>query len=290
MDLSQLSDEDLKRLAANDYTKLSDNAKTMFTTAPAAPVAQPDLAIPQQGPVAPTGMGDFAGQELNRLGENFGTAAGAVMTGAQMASANPVLAGAAGLGGLGAIASNTNAAKQFGQDYLQRRAAETAAKQAATAGTYENSIINAVSEWRKANPNQPLPADLQKGLNDSIARNTTRAEQMQAAAAARVNSATSAVNPSTASKLGMLGTAGKMAGRAMPFVGFGLGAADTYNRAQQGDYIGAGISGLATGASLIPGLGTAASLGLTGINTARDYSAYLDAKRKYEEQQKAMKR
>lgn len=288
MDLSQLSDEDLKRLANNDYTKISPEAKQVLsapTAQPAAAEAQP--AMPANAPVAPE---DFASQELGRLGENVNTAAGAVMTGAQMAASNPIVAGAAGLGGLGAVASNTNAAKQFGQDYLARRGAETAAKQAATAGTYENSIVNAVAEWRKANPGQPLPENLQRSLNDSIARNTTRAEQMQAAAAARVNPAAGPVAPAAASKLGMLGTAGKLAGRAIPFVGAGLGAADTYNRAQEGDYLGAGISGLATGASLIPGLGTAASLGLTGINAARDYQKYAEQKRKYEEQQKAMRR
>ena len=109
---------------------------------------------------------------------------------------------------------------------------------------------------------------------------------MQAAAAARVNPAPGAVNPAAASKLGMLGTAGKLAGRAVPFAGFGLGAADTYNRAQEGDYLGAGISGLATGASLIPGLGTAASLGLTGLNTGIDAYKYLQAKKAMEQNRK----
>jgi hypothetical protein len=72
----------------------------------------------------------------------------------------------------------------------------------------------------------------------------------------------------------------------VPFVGFGLGAADTYNRAQQGDYLGAGISGLATGASLVPGVGTAASLGLTGLNTGIDAYKYLQAKKAMEQNRK----
>jgi hypothetical protein len=106
MDLSQLSDEDLKRLANNDYSKLSDDAKTMFKQAP-APAAQPDvnqqtIAPPPQapnpdgsvaGPVAPDSSmlsqaGDFA---MNNI---VTPAVGAVQTAAQYGMSNPILTGA----------------------------------------------------------------------------------------------------------------------------------------------------------------------------------------------------
>ncbi len=64
--------------------------------------------------------------------------------------------------------------------------------------------------------------------------------------------------------------AGKGLGRFIPGVGLALGAADAYSRAKQGDYTGAALSGLGGVASLIPGVGTAASLGLAGAQAARD--------------------
>jgi hypothetical protein len=47
--------------------------------------------------------------------------------------------------------------------------------------------------------------------------------------------------------------------------------ADAVLRASAGDYTGAAISAAGGAASLIPGIGTAASVGLTAANAARDY-------------------
>ena len=65
--------------------------------------------------------------------------------------------------------------------------------------------------------------------------------------------------------------AGRMLGKAIPGVGLAFGAADAYNRAKKGDYVGAGIAGLSGVTSLLPGLGTAATVGLDAANIARDY-------------------
>jgi hypothetical protein len=88
----------------------------------------------------------------------------------------------------------------------------------------------------------------------------------------------------------ILGSVGRVAGRVLPGAGAALGGVEAYNRAQAGDYLGAGLAGIGGVASLVPGVGTAIGLGTTGINAARDYSSYLEAKRKYEEQKKAMGR
>ena len=64
---------------------------------------------------------------------------------------------------------------------------------------------------------------------------------------------------------------GKMLGKAIPGVGLAFGAADAYNRAKKGDWLGAGMAGASGLASLVPGIGTAASLGLDAANLARDY-------------------
>ena len=60
--------------------------------------------------------------------------------------------------------------------------------------------------------------------------------------------------------------AGKGIGRFIPGVGAALGAYDAYGRAKQGDWAGAGLSALGGAASLIPGVGTAASIGIAGVH------------------------
>ena len=87
----------------------------------------------------------------------------------------------------------------------------------------------------------------------------------------------------------MLASAGRIAGRALPIAGTAIGATDTYNRFQNQDYVGAGLSGLGTAASVFPGIGTAVNLGTTAINAGRDYSKYIEAKKKFEAQQKITK-
>lgn len=66
--------------------------------------------------------------------------------------------------------------------------------------------------------------------------------------------------------------ASKGIGRFIPGVGAALGAYDAYNRAKQGDWGGAGLSAAGGLASLIPGVGTAASLGIAGAQALRDKS------------------
>lgn len=73
----------------------------------------------------------------------------------------------------------------------------------------------------------------------------------------------------TAKVAGSVG--GKMASRLIPGVGAAVGAYDAYDRAKKGDYIGAGLSGLGAVTSVIPGIGTAATMGLAGAQLARDY-------------------
>ena len=69
---------------------------------------------------------------------------------------------------------------------------------------------------------------------------------------------------------GVLGKAGKFLGKALPGVGLAAGAYDVYARQQAGDTTGAALSGAATAAGQIPVIGTAASLGLAGVQAIRD--------------------
>ena len=88
---------------------------------------------------------------------------------------------------------------------------------------------------------------------------TASAAEQGAAAAAETGAVKSAA-----------GAASKTLGRVAPGVGLALGAYDAYDRAKQGDYTGAGISGLAGIASLFPGPGTWISGGLLALGLARD--------------------
>ncbi|CAB4151571.1 hypothetical protein UFOVP592_23 [uncultured Caudovirales phage] len=69
----------------------------------------------------------------------------------------------------------------------------------------------------------------------------------------------------------MMGNVGKMAGRVLPGAGTVLNAYDAYDRAKQGDYVGAGIAGLGAAASPFPVVGTAVGMGTGAINAYRDY-------------------
>lgn len=77
-----------------------------------------------------------------------------------------------------------------------------------------------------------------------------------------------------ASGLGKLGTLAKFGakagGKAIPLVGLGLGAMGAYDKLKQGDGFGAALEFGAGAASLIPVVGTAASIALTGVSAARD--------------------
>jgi len=106
MDLSQLSDEDLKRLYNNDYSKISDDAKNVLKTQ--AEQKQQEQAPPEpapamgQGPVAPDqSMMDQAG---NFIMDNIvAPGVGAAQTAGQFAAQHPVAAGLAAAGAATAL-------------------------------------------------------------------------------------------------------------------------------------------------------------------------------------------
>jgi len=64
--------------------------------------------------------------------------------------------------------------------------------------------------------------------------------------------------------------AGKGLARHIPGLGLAVGAYDAYGRAKQGDWAGAGLSAASGLAGLIPGVGTAASIGIAGAQALRD--------------------
>lgn len=100
---------------------------------------------------------------------------------------------------------------------------------------------------------------------------TTGIGQRVLAGAANAKGAISGLG--TSAKVGAA-TAGKsalkMGGKVLPGVGLVMGAYGAYDKAKKGDYTGAAIEGASGIAALIPGIGTAVSLGLQGISATRD--------------------
>lgn len=98
------------------------------------------------------------------------------------------------------------------------------------------------------------------------AQPTSMTSRVQAAAANNIKNLPPATAPAS-----MMGNIGKMAGRVLPGAGTALNAYDAYNRAQEGDYLGAGIAGIGAVASPFPVVGTAVGMGTGAINAYRDY-------------------
>jgi hypothetical protein len=175
MDLSTLSDDDLRRLANNDYSKLSDDAKTMFKEAPkpvteAQSVTLQPQPVPQQtGPVAP----DLGGMIMD-----YGVtpAVGAAQTAAQFGLANPVTTGIAasyipGINKLPGI-STIKAGREAASNILNRFAGTPGAA-APTPGS----------------PGYPIggaPTNVPPGQPNVIQQGTDIASKMRQAAAQRV--------------------------------------------------------------------------------------------------------
>jgi len=68
----------------------------------------------------------------------------------------------------------------------------------------------------------------------------------------------------------------KSLGKKIPLVGLGLGAVFAAQRAMQGDFLGAGLELASGAASTVPGIGTAASVGIDAALMAKDMTAMAD--------------
>jgi hypothetical protein len=195
------------------------------------------------------------------------------------ATAAPVIlaenAGKFALGGLGAGALGAGAlykrgksleleAEKLRQQGIQNRFdAKLAAQQAAqarppTAPVAPSPIMDQYGRPMAGAPTAPVAPTAPAPQ----AQPASMASRVQAAAANKIKNLPGA---------SMMGSAGRMAGRLLPGAGTVLNAADAYNRAQEGDYLGAGIAGVGAAASPFPILGTAVGAGAGALNAYRDY-------------------
>jgi hypothetical protein len=199
--------------------------------------------------------------ELDRTNENLMTGAMGVGMGAAGVGI-PVLAYKAGKAILSPVAQSGAQLAQRGVGAMEganeiarqteaRVAANQAAKAAQVAGPVAPSPI--LNQYGKPMPpTGPVAPPPQASM----------ASRVQQAAASNIKNLPGA---------SMLGSAGRMAGKLLPGVGTALNAADAYNRAQEGDYLGAGIAGVGAAASPFPIVGTAVGMGTGAINAYRDY-------------------
>jgi len=208
------------------------------------------------------------------------TATAAATTGA-MAIAPYVGTAALGAGGL----YGASVAKQAFDAYKEGNAV----KQAHIDLQYKKMEEAANKAAGKAPVGSVAPSPLLDQYGKPIQGSAPAAGAIDPATQPKPASMNSRVQAAAANKIknlpgaGMMGSAGKMAGRLLPGAGTVLNAVDAYNRAQEGDYVGAGIAGVGAAASPFPILGTAVG-GVTGaINAYRDYQ-----KRQEEEKKRMM--
>jgi hypothetical protein len=218
--------------------------------------------------------------ELDRTNENLMTGAMGVGMGAAGVGV-PILAYKAGKAILnpaaraGAdLAQRGVGAMESANEIARQTEARVAANQAAKAATATGPVAPSTILDASGKPMQsagPVNPAMQPQPQPKPASMMSR---VQAAAANKIQNLPGA---------SMMGSAGRMAGKLLPGVGTALNAADAYNRAQEGDYLGAGIAGVGAAASPFPVVGTAVGMGTGALNAYRDY-----LKRQEEEKKRMM--
>lgn len=273
-----MNQEQIDKLRAAGYT--DDDIRDFASNQPSlgnAPTQSTDETLPEVDVTKPS--------DTIKNAQAAGTPTGARPSSmlSDIATVAPVVlaenAGKVALGGLGAGALGAGAmyksgkakeleAEKIRQAGIQKRFdAKMAAQTAPVAGPVApSSMLDQYGRpIQAAGPVAPTAAPPQQASMMS---------RVQAAAANKIQNLPGA---------GMMGSAGKMAGKLLPGVGTALNAADAYNRAQEGDYLGAGIAGVGAAASPFPVVGTAVGMGTGALNAYRDY-----LKRQEEEKKRMM--
>jgi hypothetical protein len=274
-----MNQEQIDKLRAAGYT--DDDIRDFSTNQPSlgnAPTQTTDETLPEIDVTKPSDT------IKNAEAQGIPTGARESSMLSDLATVAPVVlaenAGKIALGGLGAGALGAGAlyksgkakeleAEKIRQAGIQKRFDAKMSAQAVpvTAPVAPSPILDAngrpmqsAGPVNPATQPQPKPASMMN--------------RVQAAAANKIQNLPGA---------GMMGQAGRIAGRALPGVGTALNAADAYSRYKEGDYLGAGIAGVGAAASPFPVLGTAVGMGTGAVNAYRDY-----LKRQEEEKKRMM--
>jgi hypothetical protein len=255
------TDDDIRDFAANQPSLGNAPTQTTDETLPEIDVTKPsDTMKNAEAAGTPTGarpssmLSDFATVAPVVLAENAGKVA---------------------LGGLGAGALGAGAL------YKSGKAKELEAEKIRQAGIQKRFDAKMAAQTAPApvsGPVAPSPILDASGRPIQTATPVNPAMQPQP----KPVSMMSRVQAAAANKIQNLPGA-KMVGKVLPGAGTVLNAYDAYDRAKQGDYLGAGIAGVGAAASPFPVVGTAVGMGTGALNAYRDY-----LKRQEEEKKRMM--
>ena len=122
-----------------------------------------------------------------------------------------------------------------------------------------------------------LGPKLLKGANvaDDVVKTTAKTTTKTAAKTTTKTAAKTAAKTGakTAAKVGAK-SLGKSLLKKLPFVGLGMGLLFAAEKAMAGDFSGAALEAASGGASMIPGIGTGASVGIDALIAAKDMGAF----------------
>jgi len=247
------TDDDIRDFAANQPSLGNAPTQTTDQSLPEIDVTKPSDTLSQaEAAGVPTGA-----RESNIISD-LATVAPVVLA----ENAGKVALGGLGAGALGAGAMyKSGKAKELEAEKIRQAGIQKRfdAKMAAQAGNMPGKVgpvVPGPGSMAGATPTAPM------GPVNPATQPASMSSRVQAAAANKIQNLPGA---------GMMGNVGKMAGRVLPGAGTVLNAYDAYDRAKQGDYLGAGIAGVGAAASPFPILGTAVGAGTGAINAYRDY-------------------
>lgn len=169
------------------------------------------------------------------------------------------------------INSNGNKLSNFGQTMSQSQNGAVA-----NLGNKLQSFGNRLQSFGQPSTtavNNPITSSIGSEVGSNALSNSLLSATGGAGASEGASAIGSAIGKAAPSATSLAGTGGAglssvagAAGKAAPFLGAGISGAQAAQDASKGDYIGAGLNGIAAGASFVPGVGTAVAMGAQALD------------------------
>lgn len=169
------------------------------------------------------------------------------------------------------INSNGNKLNNFGQTMSQSQNGAVA-----NLGNKLQSFGNRLQSFGQPSTtavSNPITSSIGSEIGSNALSNSLLSATGGAGASEGTSAIGSAIGKAAPSATSLAGTGGAglssvagAAGKAAPFLGAGISGAQAAQDASKGDYIGAGLNGIAAGASFVPGVGTAVAMGAQALD------------------------
>ncbi len=169
------------------------------------------------------------------------------------------------------INSNGNKLSNFGQTMSQSQNGAVA-----NLGNKLQSFGNRLQSFGQPSTtavSNPITSSIGSEVGSNALSNSLLSATGGAGASEGTSAIGSAIGKAAPSATSLAGTSGAglssvagAAGKAAPFLGAGISGAQAAQDASKGDYIGAGLNGIAAGASFVPGIGTAVAMGAQALD------------------------